>query len=295
MHSDGGAQRSIDKHRAAFAARQLRSGSSAPRSIRQQSPTPSEPLTRAEDLRAEMVIQGAVDRVMLRLRNDHRITPTVAALVAKAIASKCASIEKVARMKPAEFSAKSRLDEKRKEARTELAGELRAARSRLRALNRKLLFTETEATKVMEARLKEKRKEYADRLRLSKNSLHKLRASIRELSEAASAAAIATYGSEYPAIPAPAITPTRAALGLPDSPGIYFLWNGDCIEYIGMARRLCSRLALGGHHILREHHRISYIHCEERMLTWTECYYIGFARPIKNFGASATHYEVRSA
>lgn len=90
----------------------------------------------------------------------------------------------------------------------------------------------------------------------------------------------------YPAAPLPHLEPHRKGSGLPAVPGIYFLWHGDVVEYVGKSRCLSERVRLGPHHVLKHYHRISLLPWEESELAWAECYYIGVLRPAANFGAN---------
>lgn len=95
----------------------------------------------------------------------------------------------------------------------------------------------------------------------------------------------------YPAIPKPTVAPSATGGNLPYTSGIYFLWNGDSVEYVGQTKYLCDRLKLGRHHILQEEHSISFVVINRKELTWAECYYIGICKPRLNFGRMASHYE----
>lgn len=141
-----------------------------------------------------------------------------------------------------------------------------------------------------------KRKALGEELRHGRRRLQDLRAAIKEAeSDVARARAIvANDGELYPKPPAPVLHPHKEGEGLPAEPGIYFLWKGDTVEYVGKSIRLSGRVKLGGHHVLRPHHTISYLLIEERLLTWAECYYIGTLQPMANFGASASHTRVRN-
>ena len=197
----------------------------------------------------------------------------------------------------------SGLQEKREKARHNLAEELKCARTRLRALRRMIANEEYEAEKLVAIKAPEVkkqialfassiRKEYADRLVSAKKRLAALRAAYQDQSDAFARPAIEqSIEGQYPAVPAAAFIPKKYGYGLPSSPGIYFLWLNDTVEYVGRANKLCDRLNLGGHHVLREDHRISFVLLPIKELTWAECWYIGMLRPKRNFGVSASHYE----
>ncbi len=90
------------------------------------------------------------------------------------------------------------------------------------------------------------------------------------------------FPNRYPPVPSLMLTPD-----LPKASGIYFLWLGNGIDYVGQARRLRDRLRLGAHHVLTAAHRVSFLTFPRKELNWAECYYIGLTRPPKNFGQRA--------
>jgi len=126
----------------------------------------------------------------------------------------------------------------------------------------------------------------ADELRSTKKALAKERQKSTELERALSVARLqASCGNaEYPAVSMTFVDPSAHGKSLPPSSGIYFLWEGDIVKYVGQSVRLNNRLRLGHHHILSAHHRISFVPIEVRMLDWAECHYIGLLRPSLNFG-----------
>lgn len=102
-------------------------------------------------------------------------------------------------------------------------------------------------------------------------------------------------GKFYPNIPNMLLTPLDNGFNLPASSGIYFIWDGDKIVYIGKSINLAKRLKIGHHHILEKNHKISFLLFDKEFLTWAECFYIGIAKPYKNFGSMASHYVEKCA
>ncbi len=95
--------------------------------------------------------------------------------------------------------------------------------------------------------------------------------------------------SEYPK---PSLTfhkPTLEGIDLPETSGVYFIWDGSVVVYIGRTINFRQRLKLGSHHILEKKHLISFLEFEKSELTWMECYYIGILRPFLNFGSNGSH------
>jgi hypothetical protein len=199
----------------------------------------------------------------------------------------------------ANHTAQQRLKEeislKRKEARKKLAKELKSARTKLRSLKYVAIQAEHDVEIQINKRAREIRQEWATRLKSAKERLRRLkiecsRTSNRWKAKAQPVIDEARASRLYPDIPAPTIAPTRQAYGLPDSPGIYFLWKGDAIEYVGKSICLSRRLILGNHHVLNADHLISFLFMDSKELNWAECFYIGLVRPKLNFGQNTSHY-----
>lgn len=128
------------------------------------------------------------------------------------------------------------------------------------------------------------RKAIAEELRSAKKKLSKLKKHIREIeADIKKREYRQELFRDYPGVPEPWIVPSKICTGLPEAPGIYFLWNGDEVEYVGKSVKLNARLKLGYHDYLDKHHRISFILCDEDKLDFTECFYIGILRPEFNF------------
>jgi hypothetical protein len=78
----------------------------------------------------------------------------------------------------------------------------------------------------------------------------------------------------YPLIPGP------KSNGAPAKPGVYFIWEGDEIIYIGQSINLFQRLWNHNHKGLNR--RYSWIHFSENELVYAESFYIGICRPKLN-------------
>jgi hypothetical protein len=160
---------------------------------------------------------------------------------------------------------KDELEKKRKKARRKLFEELRAARGRLKQV-RGVEVAVTAQRRQLEAEL------IAARVYLGK---------------------LQSMGVEgtpvFPPPPLPTFEPSRDAKALPDMSGVYFLWEGEMVAYVGKAKRLCDRLRLGTHHVMRATDRISFLPFPAHNLSWAESFYIGVFRPTRNFGQSGFH------
>lgn len=185
-----------------------------------------------------------------------------------------------------------RLKQRRKDARKQLADELRSGRKRLRDMKWASDNIEATVRRAVAEKAREVRKGINARLIAARQRLGRLRETIDQESMSFAKQVSAHQprdSANYPLVPPPTFVPDREGGGLPAAPGIYFLWSGDAIVYVGRSVKLCQRVTLGTHHVLKQEHRISYVVLDERELTWAECYYIGVLRPIENFGAAASH------
>lgn len=87
--------------------------------------------------------------------------------------------------------------------------------------------------------------------------------------------------TRYPPPPPPSVAPSKKGEGLPDAPGIYFVWEGEEIVYVGLSRRLCQRAKLG-HRNIREGDRLSFLRFPDEDLERIEAFYIGVIYPKRN-------------
>jgi hypothetical protein len=69
---------------------------------------------------------------------------------------------------------------------------------------------------------------------------------------------------------------------LPNESGIYFLWQGSVVAYVGQTVNLARRLS--GHERLYPDDQISYLRVDRHELLYHEAFYIGVCRPHRNFG-----------
>jgi hypothetical protein len=259
-------------------------------------PQPRPALSEAQVSSVETMLMAAVASALHKMRRYGRTATDqiIREAMSNAVKEQCAAVLESANAQIAATKAKDKSREKAKEkrakARKALADELRSARSRLRMLNTVIERSDEIAGKMVEEKARAHRKVWADRLRAAKSRLQRLKEAVDKEVMAISGTPVSFSGS-YPDVPAPTITPDKDGIGLPSAPGIYFLWKGDKIDYVGKSIRLCNRLKLGSHHVLDVEHRISYILMCESELTWAECYYIGVARPVSNFGLMASHRQ----
>lgn len=188
-----------------------------------------------------------------------------------------------------EKALKRKLANERKAARDELANEIRESRKILQHLKWKrdhaYAIAQDEVTKKGRA----KRAEMAKKLVSARKRLAALQATITDLTASIANAKMIRANGIYPDIPAPFLVPHKEGHGLPECPGIYFIWRGDVIIYVGQSIKLSGRARLGTHHVLKASHRLSYLCIDPRELTWAECYYIGLTRATENFGQAASH------
>lgn len=84
-----------------------------------------------------------------------------------------------------------------------------------------------------------------------------------------------------PPPPAATVSPEAARLVFKGVSGIYFLWKGDSIDYVGRANCIASRLS-PSHHRLSSHHRVSVVRMSRADSWAAEPYYIWRFRPPLN-------------
>ncbi len=97
----------------------------------------------------------------------------------------------------------------------------------------------------------------------------------------------------YPEVPPAAVDAHADGLGLPAESGIYFLWDGDTVVYVGRTSRLAGRVRLGWHHILKPSYRVSWVTVHPDDIMYAECFYIGLLRPRRNFDSFKAHGQER--
>lgn len=86
----------------------------------------------------------------------------------------------------------------------------------------------------------------------------------------------------FPPPPPASVTPTEQGTGLPEGPGIYFVWDGPAIVYVGLSRKLKNRATLH-HPKICESDRLSFIEFpDEDDLVRVETFYIGVIYPRRN-------------
>ncbi len=252
----------------------------------------------AEAKRAEAIIKNAANNALNKLKRDHQVLLSFHYLKAreyvedvfdKSIINQCTKIIRASAVGPSVYRQMEQEKDRRMKARREMAGELKVARRKLHGLNWKIKH----ADKVAEKAVGEARRMLAGRLLSARRRLRL----IKELTERTSLEFSFEYTPKYkdvngwPIVPRPIIAPSATGEQLPYVSGIYFLWNNDCIEYVGQAKYLCNRLKLKSHHVLKESHMISFVVVNRKELTWAECYYIGICKPKLNFGRMASYYE----
>jgi len=91
--------------------------------------------------------------------------------------------------------------------------------------------------------------------------------------------------------PPPRYMASRLGALIPKISGVYFIYCGKVIVYVGQSKNLNSRLRLGNHGAILDDSLISFIKCQEKDLLFTEALYIGMIKPIKNFGKSSVHFQ----
>lgn len=93
-------------------------------------------------------------------------------------------------------------------------------------------------------------------------------------------------GIAYPKPPATTHKVKKYATDIPLKPGVYFIWDGEEIVYVGQSKRLQQRVTLQ-HENIQEGNEVSTLLFPIEILDFAEAYYIGTLCPVRNFGGRA--------
>ncbi len=98
------------------------------------------------------------------------------------------------------------------------------------------------------------------------------------------------YSPSYPEVPPPMIDAGWDGSGLPEKSGIYFVWDGDSVVYVGQSTNLNSRVRAKNHAWVYLGDKISWLEIPSDDLFFHETYFIGLCRGRRNSG-SERHKE----
>lgn len=88
----------------------------------------------------------------------------------------------------------------------------------------------------------------------------------------------------YPAVPELKYPVTRrASPSIPPSPGVYFVYEGNDLVYVGQSKNLRQRVT-AKHKQIRYGSMVSWLEMPDSELSFAESFYIGALRPSLNFG-----------
>jgi hypothetical protein len=76
---------------------------------------------------------------------------------------------------------------------------------------------------------------------------------------------------------------------VPNKSGIYFIWQGPLVAYVGQSNNLARRLL--NHERLRRNDKISYRCIDSSELFYHEAFYIGICRPSRNWSPNPKVYQ----
>lgn len=113
-----------------------------------------------------------------------------------------------------------------------------------------------------------------------------IRASKWAFSEASWSFANHAREHKYPSPPPPTVDPSVNGGGVPEVPGIYFVWSAQRIRYVGQSVKLNRRCQLSHDKICRSD-RLSFLLMPVEILDYAESFYIGTLFPDRNFGGDA--------
>ena len=85
----------------------------------------------------------------------------------------------------------------------------------------------------------------------------------------------------YPNIPPAQYEPMEKGEGMPNSSGVYFVWDNSSLAYVGQSIKLKNRVTTG-HPKIKRSDRLSYLEFNEDELLFAESYYIGVGQPWRN-------------
>ena len=185
------------------------------------------------------------------------------------------------------------IKEKRKIARSALSSELKKSRKRKCDLKWQVVHLESFLERKSKEHERTSRHELARRLVGARARIQNIKTAERDAVESLNNRINDYIGlCKYPCPPVGNALPTTQGVGVPIAPGIYFLWNSGKCESVGKSINLNQRLRLRTHHVLQQHHTLSWIVFPKYELDWMECYYIGVVRPQLNFGQNANHKQL---
>ena len=251
----------------------------------------------------EYIIYEAISFVFRKIERERKKEGEYARLmsirvmdntVRSAIIRQCDALEKAMKSPPSIRKIKTEIKNKRNSARASLAHDLKKSRRILSNYNWQISNAEKEAKREIAKKNREIRSKMAVDLTTARKKLNKFNNEYLIRSKIVlKASSKYINGNKYPEISLLKIRPTIEGCNIPATSGIYFLWNGDDIEYVGQSVLLSNRLRLGSHHVLNERHKISFVYIEKKNLDFAECHYIGVTCPAFNFGRSAASYKYK--
>jgi len=92
---------------------------------------------------------------------------------------------------------------------------------------------------------------------------------------------------QYALVPAPMVHASDLAEGIPSVSGIYFVWAGGKVVYVGQSVKLSGRCAIRYHDQIFAGDMLSWVPEPLLRLNFAESFYIGILKPERNFGRRA--------
>ena len=139
-----------------------------------------------------------------------------------------------------------------------------------------------------EAERNEMRRELANELVSGRKRLRRLK---KEITHAEATILTAANGHcelhQYAPVPAPMVEASNLAEGIPDFSGIYFVWAGRNVVYVGQSVKLSGRCGIRYHDQIFAGEMLSWVPEPLPRLNFAESFYIGILRPERNFGRRA--------
>jgi len=82
---------------------------------------------------------------------------------------------------------------------------------------------------------------------------------------------------------------------VPAKPGVYFVWCGSVVEYVGQSVCLSNRANIANHQNIHDGDQLSWLEYPPGQLDFAESYHIGVCCPRRNFGKKAAWRRLEEA
>jgi len=157
-----------------------------------------------------------------------------------------------------------------------------------RLSRRKIESVGEEQHKRQLARRRGELQELRQMIKLAKQELHLLHEAQEQVFQSA-------FCASLPRIPRPSVAASVLAKDVPAASGVYFVWTGEVVSYVGQAVNLKNRCALNSHEHIEDGDWLSFIEVPVTSLDRLEAIYIGLLMPKRNGPARAAARRARES